>query len=93
MGVSRLNITIYGMTQYFRSMFKLRAGTRDYLYFEHNSGIAFASVAIYKTSRTCYRVMYYYSLMQREYRSEYISFRTIQDLCSYLDSKCESIAK
>lgn len=90
MGATRLNLEIYSHTKNFRKLFKCRSYTDSYLFFECLSRYAYWSVSIYKTSRNCYRVMWYASYMQVRKQSGYISFRSIADMCVFLDSLCDA---
>lgn len=90
MSATRLNLEIYSHTKYFRKMFQCRAYTDSYLFFECLSRYEYKSVAIYKTSLHCYRVMWYASYLQVRKQSGYISFRSIADMCVFLDSLCDA---
>lgn len=86
MGSTRLNLEIYAHTLEFNKRFKVRAYTDSYLYFEALTRYDFGSVAIYRTSKHTYRVMFYRSHLQVNRYSEYKSFRTIAELCVYLEA-------
>lgn len=93
MGATRLNLEIYAHTKNFRKRFQCRAYTDSYLCFESLTRYEYWQITIYKSSRNCYRVMYYGSKMQVDKRCGYISFRTIADLCVWLDKLCVSTFK
>ena len=86
MGATRLNLEIYAHTLEFNKRFKVRAYTDSYLYFEALTRYDFGSIAIYRTSSKCYRVMSYRSHLQVSRYSDYKSFRTISELCVYLET-------
>ena len=93
MFATRLYSEIRSHTLNFARKFRCRAYTDNYLFYEFLNQVAYHSVAIIKTSNYCYRVIFYSSLMlvcrKSVYRkSEYKSFRTIADMCVYLDSIC-----
>lgn len=90
MGASRLNFDIRSHTVKFSNRFRLRSYTDDYLCFEYLSNNEFLSVSIIQTSAHCFRVIAYCSFMSVQRIAEYRSFRTILDMCSYLDSICPS---
>lgn len=86
MGATRLNLEIYSHTMNFRKRFKVFAYTEEYLQFTYNSHYDYACVTIMKTSRHTYRVMSFISHLQVKKLAEYKSFRTIAELCVYLDT-------
>ncbi|AXH75977.1 MAG: hypothetical protein [Inoviridae sp.] len=86
MGATRLNLEIYAHTLEFSKRFKVRSYTDSYLYFESLTRYDFGSVAIYRTSKHTYRVMSYRSHLQVSRFSDYRSFRTIAELCLYLET-------
>lgn len=90
MGCTRLSLEICSHTLNFARIFRCRAYTADYLFYEFLNQVAYKSVVIIKTSNHCYRVVYYSSFMNGTCKSEYKSFRTIADMCVYLDSICPS---
>lgn len=90
MGATRLSSEIRSHTLNFPRKFRCRAYTNDYLFYEFLDQVAYKSVAIIKTSNYCYRVIYYSSFMTVSRKSEYKSFRTIADMCVFLDSICPS---
>lgn len=92
MGATRLNLEIYCHTLDFRKRFKLRSCTDSYLYFEALTRYDFGSIAIYRTSSKCYRVMSYRSHLQVSRFSEYKSFRTIAELCVYLETFSKTLS-
>lgn len=90
MFLSRLHFAIVSNTLNFARKFRCRAYTDDYLFYEFLNQVAYNSVVIIKTSNHCYRVIHYSSFMTVSRKSEYKSFRTIADMCVYLDSICPS---
>ena len=90
MFATRLYSEIRSHTLNFARKFRCRAYTYDYLFFEFLNQVAYHTVAIIKTSNYCYRVIHYSSFMTVSRKSEYKSFRTIADMCIYLDSICPS---
>lgn len=88
MGATRLNLEIRSHTVKFSNRFRLRSYTDDYLCFEYLSNTEFWSVSIIKTSAHCFRVIAYCSFLSVQRIAEYRSFRTIADMCVYLDSIC-----
>lgn len=90
MGPTRLSLDIRSRTLNFARKFRCRAYTNDYLFYEFLNQVDYNSVAIIKTSNYCYRVIHYSSCMTVSRKSEYKSFRTIADMCVYLDSICPS---
>ena len=90
MFLTRLQFEIVSHTLIFARKFRCRAYTDDYLFYEFLNQVCYNSVAIIKTSDYCYRVIYYSSFMAVSRKSEYKSFRTIADMCVYLDSICPS---
>lgn len=91
MGATRLNLEIYSHTMYFRKRFKVFAYTEEYLQFTYNSYYDYACVTIMKTSQKCFRVMSFISHLQVKKLAEYKSFRTIAELCVYLDTLSVSL--
>ena len=85
MGATRLQLEIYSHAYTFRERFRLMRGTEYYLYFESSYKYQMRTVAIYKTSAKCFRVMYFYGNASIEFFSEYTSFRSIAALCVYLE--------
>ena len=90
MCASRLYLEICSHTLNFARKFRCRAYTEDYLLFEYINQAVYRSIAIIKTSNHCYRVINYSSIIMVSKKSEYKSFRTIADMCVYLDSICPS---
>lgn len=90
MGSTRLSLDICSHTLNFARKFRCRSYTDNYLFYEFLNQVAYYSVVILKTSNYCYRVISYSSLLLVSRKSEYKSFRTIADLCVYLDSICPS---
>ncbi len=90
MGATRLISKIFSHTLHFARKFRCRAYTDDYLFYEFLNQVSYNSVAIIKTSNYCYRVIHYSSLLPFYRKSEYKSFKTIADMCAYLDSICPS---
>lgn len=90
MFATRLNSEICSHTLIFARKFRCRAYTDDYLFYEYINQGVYKSVSIIKTSNHCYRVIHYSSFMSVSRKSEYKSFRTIADMCVYLDFICPS---
>ena len=90
MGATRLSLEICSHTLNFARKFRCRAYTNDYLFYEFLNQVAYNSVAIIKTSNYSYRLIHYSSSMTGTRKSVYKSFRTIKDMCFYLDSICPS---
>ena len=90
MSFSRLNSEIVSRALNFARKFRCRSCTEDYLFYEFLNQVAYNSVVIIKTSQNCYRLVYYSSNMLGSCYSEYKSFRSIADMCVYLDSICPS---
>lgn len=90
MGVTRLNSEIRSHTLNFARKFRCRAATDDCLFYEFLYPVAYKLVVIIKTSAHCYRLVYYFAFMNGPCYSKYKSFRTIADLCVFLDSICPS---
>lgn len=86
MGATRLQLEIMSHTLEFKRKFKVRYFTDSYLFFEWVSRYEYRSVAVYRTSAHCYRIIYYTSRLCVSRNSEYASFRSIQDLCVFLES-------
>lgn len=90
MFATRLYLEIRSHSLNFARKFRCRAYTDSYLFYEFLNKVGYISVAIIKTSINCYRVIYYSSFMTVSRKSDYKSFRTIADMCVYLDSICPS---
>ena len=90
MFATRLYLEIRSHSLNFARIFRCRAYTDTYLLYEFLNKSIYISVAIIKTSINCYRVIHYSSFMSVSRKSEYKSFRTIADMCVYLDSICPS---
>lgn len=88
MGATRLYLEILSHTVKFSNRFRMRSFTDEYLNFEYLSKSEYWSVSIIKTSAHCFRVIVYCSFMSVQRIAEYRSFRTIADMCVYLDSIC-----
>lgn len=87
---SKLNFEVRSRSKKFYNTFRLRSYTDDYLCFEYISCSEYCNVSIIQTSVHCYRVLVYCSLHSSQRIAEYRSFRSIYDLCSYLDTICPS---
>lgn len=86
MGATRLNLEIYAHCPKFRDEFQLQFATHLYLQFKSNRHSVVKSVCICKTSSKCYRVMSYIESVRGGSRAEYVSYRSISDLCHYLEN-------
>lgn len=87
---NKLLFVIRSRSKEFYKRFRLRSFTDDYLCFEYISCTEYWNISIIKTSVHSYRVLTYYSLDSVQKIAEYRSFRSIYDLCLYLDSICSS---
>lgn len=81
-----LYLQINALTSNFRSKFRVHSYTDSFVHFVANTCSDFASVCVYRTSEKCFRVMFYHSHLQNFNVSDYKSFRTLSELCSYLDT-------
>lgn len=81
-----LYLQINTHTSYFRSKFRVHSYTDSYVQFVANTCFDIASVCVYRTSEKCFRVMFYHSHLQNGKVSDYKSFRTLSELCYYLDT-------
>lgn len=86
MGATRLNLEIYSHAPNFRAEFQLQFATHLFLQFRSIRRSIVKSVCICKTSSKCYRVMSYISSVRGGSRGEYVSFRSIDSLCGYLEN-------
>ena len=91
MGITRLNIELYSHTDSFKNRFRCVAFTDCYLSFQFSSRYDFCSICVYKSSKTCYRVMMFKSHLSVERVAEYKSFRTILDMCVYLETLSKTL--
>lgn len=82
---TRLQLEIYSHTRRFSKRFKVDCATDRFILYRMLSGYTYAVVAVYTTCAKCYRVMLYYSCSSVRYGSTYTSFRSIADLCVWLD--------
>ena len=83
---TRLHLEIFAHTDEFRKKFKAEFFTDVYICFGYLSRWTFAQANIYRTSAKCYRVMTYNSYLGADKRCSYISFRSIADMCVYLEN-------
>lgn len=88
---TRMNLEIYAHTQQFRKLFKCSAYTDSFLMFQCVREYYFSVVSIYKTSPKCYRVMTYISHCSSSRESDYSSYRSIIDMCVYLEKLAERL--
>lgn len=86
MGATRLQLEIMSHTEEFRRRFRVNACTDAYIQFVALTRYDCAIANVYRTSTNCYRVMWYHSHLQVRKFSEYKSFRTISELCVYLET-------
>lgn len=93
MAINRMGLEIYSHAPIFRDRYKLKYSSSDYLYFEGVNRYNLSSVAIFRTSCKCYRVMYYKSRLSTDFEAEYKSFRSLASLCVYLDTKACKLSK
>ncbi len=90
---TRFNLEIISHTRLFRKLFTCGEFTNDYLSFQHVGRYYFSHVTVCKTSSKCIRVMSYTSYCNAQKWSEYNSFRSISDLCIYLETLAEKLSK
>lgn len=88
---TRMHLEIHSGTRLFHKLFRYEDGSGDFsLYARSNQYGGAKIVCIYRSSAKCYRVMYMDRWYVREYgmkcKSEYLSFRTLLQLCAWLDS-------
>lgn len=81
-----LYLQINALTTNFRSKFRVHSYTDSYVHFVANTCSDIASVCVYRTSDRCFRVMFYHSHLQNCKVSDYKSFRSLSELCYYLDT-------
>lgn len=81
-----LYLQINALTTNFRSKFRVHSYTDSYVQFVGNTCSDIASVCVYRTSEKCFRVMFYHSHLQNCKVSDYKSFRSLSELCYYLDT-------
>lgn len=81
-----LYLQINALASNFRSKFRVHSYTDLYVHFVANTCSDIASVSVYRTSERCFRVMFYHSHLQNCKLSGYKSFRTLSELCYYLDT-------
>ena len=81
-----LYLQINALTSNFRSKFRVHSYTDSYVHFVANTCSDIASISVYRTSEKCFRVMFYHSHLQNCKVSDYKSFRTLSELCYYLDT-------
>ncbi len=86
MGATRLQLEIISHTEEFRRKFRVNSCTDCYIQFVANTRFDFASATVYRTSHHTYRLMWFHSHLQVRKFSEYKSFRTIAELCVYLET-------
>ena len=86
MGATRLQHDIIFYTDFFSRNFRVYACTDCYIQFVANARNFYACATVYKTSKTCYRVMWYQCFSQKHKFSQYKSFKTVSELCYYLDA-------
>lgn len=91
MGATRLNLEIYSHTDSFKNRFRCFAFTDSYLKFQYISLYDFCDVSILKSSVHCFRVMIFKSHLSVDRIAEYKSFRTISDMCVYLETLSKSL--
>ena len=88
---TRMNLEIISHTRLFARLFKCAEFTDEYLHFKHVGRYWYATATIYKTSSKCFRVMTYTNYCTNRRSSEYKSFRSLSDLCSYLETLAEKL--
>ena len=88
---TRMNLEIISHTRQFAKLFKCSEFTDNYLNFKHVGRYWYAIATIYKTSTKCFRVMTYTMYCTNSKNSEYKSFRSITELCNYLETLAEKL--
>ena len=73
-------------TDFFSRVFLVKSSYGSYIQFVSNAHNFYACATVYKTSKTCYRVMWYQCFSQKHKFSQYKSFKTVTELCYYLDA-------
>ncbi len=75
--------SLYNYSSSIRRSFRVLAGTEDFVLLASRESFC-SYVAIFHRSRNCYGVMCY--ILKNEECSFYRSYRSIKDVCSYLDA-------
>lgn len=88
---TRLNLEIISHTRLFAKLFKCAEFTDNYLNFKHVGRYWYATATICKTSTKCFRVITYKSYCTNRKHGEYKSFRSITELCAYLETLAEKL--
>lgn len=88
---TRMQLEIQSHTRQFKSKFALDSCTDKYQCYRHTGRFWYCLVTIYSTCAKCYRVMTYKSYCQVNRLSEYKSFRTLSELCVYLENLAEQL--
>lgn len=88
---TRLELEIISHAPTFAKYARCRVSTGSYLYFDVLRGNDYMTFAIYRTSAHCYRVMRYISYCGISVGTQYISFRSIQELCLYLEQTVKTV--
>lgn len=88
---TRMQLEIYSHTVQFKKRFHLDGYTDRYLCFKCVMQYRYCLVTIYCTCAKCYRVMTYKSYCSTRKESEYKSFRTLSELCNYLEDLAISL--
>ena len=91
MVASRFESEIMSHTVKFNRKFRVFACTGSYIQFVANSCSDYASACVYRTSAHTYRLMWYHSHLLVCKFSEFKSFRTLSDLCFYLDALSDKL--
>ena len=88
---TRLNLEITKHTNKFSKLFKCFEYTDEYLNFKHIGRHWYAQATICMTSSKCFRVMTYTSYCTGRRHGEYKSFRSMWELCDYLETLAEKL--
>ena len=86
MALNKLYDSICSLSVSFTKHFRLCNYTTDYLHFSFNSPDAYSTVNLIKTSQHSYIVMTYVMLVNVKKFSLCVRFRTLKDMCIYLDT-------
>lgn len=86
MSICSLSFDILKHTNGFSRYFVCTGVADNYAHFVAHTRTDYACVNVYRTSERCFRVIWYRSHLQTERLSKYRSFRSLTELCSYLDA-------
>lgn len=83
---THLQLEILSYTDKFTKHYKLDSSTDKFLMYKMLTRTTYSIVAIFRTSTKCYRVMFYQSYLSVRKKSLYTSFRSMAELCVWLDT-------